>query len=261
MQDIQSEADWQHLLPDPPLQQSWAYGATMQALGARVRRVQLEGGPVQFLDRHGLRLISRPAGAPLRELARHFGLTVATTRCRAPWLLPLITARHHVEWDISSPPEALLAGMEPKWRHGLRKSENCNISEGNAAILAQVCGQCAAQARRRGYRDLPASFAEGWAGTRLVLHLSRRGQMLAGSVFLTHGAAATYHLAWTNPEGRAAEAHRAMLWHAALALRRQGVRRIDLGAVDAGNPGLARFKLGTGARLVEIGPTSLVLPG
>lgn len=52
-----------------------------------------------------------------------------------------------------------------------------------------------------------------------------------------------------------------MLWQAALVLRGQGVQRLDLGAVDATNPGLARFKLGTGARLVSLGPSSLVLPG
>jgi hypothetical protein len=51
-----------------------------------------------------------------------------------------------------------------------------------------------------------------------------------------------------------------MLWHAALLLRGRGVTRIDLGPVDAGNPGLAGFKLGTGARLVNLGPTGLVLP-
>lgn len=263
MQDILSEADWLRLIPDPPLQQSWAYGATMQALGGRVRRVRADGGAVQVLERRGLRLISRPqcGAAVWRRMARHAGLTLVTTPGPARGIVPLITARHHAEWHIAAEPDALLAAMDAKWRNHLRGSKSADISEGHTAILAQICELCAAQAHVRGYRDLPGQFVESWTGDRLILHLSRGGLMLAGAVFLIHGAIATYQLAWTDPEGRRAEAHRAMLWRAALMLRQRGVRRIDLGALDADNPGLARFKLGTGARLVEVGPTSLVLPG
>lgn len=263
MQDILSETDWLRLIADPPLQQSWAYGATMQALGGRVRRVQTADGAVQLLERRGLRLISRPqcGVAVWRRMARHAGVTLVTAPGRAGGTLPLITARHHAEWDIAAEPDVLRAALDAKWRNHLRMAESCAISDGHAAILRQICEVCAAQAQVRGYRDLPGRFVENWAGERLILHLSQRGRMLAGAVFLIHGGGATYQLAWTSPEGRKAEAHRAMLWRAALMLRHHGVRRIDLGALDAGNPGLARFKLGTGARLVEIGPTSLVLPG
>ena len=50
-------------------------------------------------------------------------------------------------------------------------------------------------------------------------------------------------------------------WQAAQALRAEGVRWLDLGSVDnEAAPGLARFKLGTGARLCRLGATCLVLP-
>ena len=67
-------------------------------------------------------------------------------------------------------------------------------------------------------------------------------------------------LGWADPAARAGFAHGPMLWQAALELRARGVRWIDLGAVDAANPGLARFKLGTGAALRALGPTCWVLP-
>jgi hypothetical protein len=53
-----------------------------------------------------------------------------------------------------------------------------------------------------------------------------------------------------------------MLFHAALALRAEGVRWLDLGSVNTEDaPGLARFKLGTGAVLHPLGSTLLVVPG
>jgi hypothetical protein len=53
-----------------------------------------------------------------------------------------------------------------------------------------------------------------------------------------------------------------MLYRAACALREEGVRWLDLGSVNTEDaPGLARFKLGTGAALRRLGHTLLVLPG
>jgi hypothetical protein len=52
-----------------------------------------------------------------------------------------------------------------------------------------------------------------------------------------------------------------MLFQAAVALREEGVRWLDLGSVDSERAlGLARFKLGTGAGLKRLGATMLVLP-
>jgi hypothetical protein len=52
-----------------------------------------------------------------------------------------------------------------------------------------------------------------------------------------------------------------MLARAAEALAAEGLRWLDLGTVDTeAAPGLARFKLGTGARLRRLGATCLVLP-
>ena len=80
--------------------------------------------------------------------------------------------------------------------------------------------------------------------------------------FVRHGAMATYHMGWAGDAARAKGVHGVMLWQAALALRAEGVERLDLGMVDhEAAAGLARFKLGTGAALVALGATVLVLPG
>ncbi|MBL8561019.1 MAG: GNAT family N-acetyltransferase [Gemmobacter sp.] len=243
----------------PPLQQSPAYGQAMAALGARAHAV----GAVHLIERPGLRLIQRATLTlpEARRLARFPGATILTAPLHGPGLLPLVTARHHAEWDLSPPPEALRAGLHGKWRNALRRGEALHLGQDDPRALADLLAREAEQARHRRYRSLPAGFVAHWPGPRLLLHLRHKGGLEAAMLFLIHGGAATYHIGWTSAAGRARQAHRAMLWQAALHLRAAGVRRLDLGPVDSTNPGLARFKLGTGARLTDLGPTSLVLPG
>ena len=69
-------------------------------------------------------------------------------------------------------------------------------------------------------------------------------------LFLAHGATALYHFGIADKAGRALNAHNLLLWRAIRALRRMGVDSLDLGGLDTvDNPGIARFKLGTGARV------------
>jgi lipid II:glycine glycyltransferase (peptidoglycan interpeptide bridge formation enzyme) len=83
----------------------------------------------------------------------------------------------------------------------------------------------------------------------------------AAMCFVVHGASASYHLGWGSDAAKAAGVHGVMLVQAAEALRTEGVRWLDLGSVDTeAAPGLARFKLGTGATLRRLGATCLVLP-
>ncbi|MFP5481461.1 MAG: GNAT family N-acetyltransferase, partial [Alphaproteobacteria bacterium] len=87
------------------------------------------------------------------------------------------------------------------------------------------------------------------------------GTMGAAMAFVVHGGSASYHLGWASMAAKAAGVHGVMLARAAEALRAEGVAWLDLGSVDTeAAPGLARFKLGTGAELRRLGATCLVLP-
>jgi lipid II:glycine glycyltransferase (peptidoglycan interpeptide bridge formation enzyme) len=105
------------------------------------------------------------------------------------------------------------------------------------------------------------------AGGEVRLFSARRGrgrglERIASMLFLVHGRVATYQIGWSGEEGRRLSAHQLCLWEAMRALREAGVRRLDLGTVDTdAAPGLARFKIGAGARVRALGPTCLVLPG
>lgn len=249
--------DWAALTDAAPLPQHWAYGLAMQRLGAGVSRFVLSGQPVQTLERPGVRLIHRlPPDMALSPLARHAGLTVVSTAATGNRLIPLITARRHALWDVTAIEPTLLARMRPTWRHALEKASSPVRADKQA--LEAILHHAQVQGRARGYRNLPPDFVRHWPGGVLVL--ATGAPLTAGAVFLLHGPNATYHAAWSSPEGLATGAPRAILWRAAQTFAARGIRSIDLGAFDAANPGLARFKLGTGARRENLGPTSLLLP-
>ena len=257
-----------------PFAQSVAYGLAAAACGAQVFTADLGIGQALVVQRGRMRLISRgpvwEAGsaaerrAALRRFARWPGVTVVTPEnpLQGFGLIPLVTPMHHAVWDLSGDLRARLAG---NWRNQLAVAERAGVrvARGQGDMLDGLIAAEAPQRVRRRYQTLPAAFTRSLPQDALRLWQWRLGgQMQAGMAFVVHGATASYHLAWASAAARAGRAHRVMLWQAALALRAEGVRWLDLGSVDSeAAPGLARFKLGTGAELRRLGATLLVAPG
>ena len=75
----------------------------------------------------------------------------------------------------------------------------------------------------------------------------------AGIVFLCHGNAATYYIAWRDPAvGADRASHKLLLWAGIKALQERGVRWLDLGGLPPDAPGVCQFKHGVGAEAVEL---------
>lgn len=286
-----TDAEWQEGLGQlsgrqaPAFQQSATYGAIARAAGRRVARYRIARagerlGQVQMIGRGGLWLVSRGPvlradvsdaahRVVLRRLARRVGLTLVTPEIplAGVGLIPLVSARHHALWEISSDIEALRAGLRGKWRNRLNAAERAHLRVVPERKIDWILAADAAQQDRRGYRALPAAFTQAWARLApqelLALRVETEdGVRLAGGIFLRHGAGASYHIGWTGEQGRGCGAHNLMLWQAVLRLRGQGVSQLDLGAVDSEDgAGRMRFKLGTGARPATLGPSCWVLPG
>ena len=245
-----------------PLQQSAVYAAAVRACGANTR--WLEG--VLAVERARVRLISRVSGlgrAELRRLAHWPGITLATPEDAVAGLglVPLVMPMHHAVWALG--PD-LRAGMARNWRGHLTQAERVGVrvGRGDRATLAALLAAEAAQRAARWYRALPQGFTQALPENALRLWQWRQaGALQAAMCFVVHGTSASYHLAWGSDAARAAGVHGLMLTRAAEALWAEGVRWLDLGSVDSERaPGLARFKLGTGASLRRLGPTMLVLP-
>ncbi len=81
---------------------------------------------------------------------------------------------------------------------------------------------------------------------------------VAGALFLRHGPDASYYVAASDAQGRAANAANLVLWRGLMALKEKGVRKVDLGTIDTDkSPGLARFKLGAGGEPITLAGTYL----
>lgn len=162
--------------------------------------------------------------------------------------------------DLTNPEDALLAAMRGKWRNRLRRAEDAAIKVtvtpakpgGYDGLLADE----AAQQRTRRYRTMPPAMVTAWQAQGsakdgvMVATATRSGERLGSMLFLVHGAGALYHFGHASAAGRAANAHNLLLWRAVRALRKKGVETLDLGGLDTvENPGIARFKLGSGAQV------------
>lgn len=270
-----------------PLQQSLAYGDAVSELGGSVVRLDLCSGGrrigvAQALQRRLLfpvTLINRGPiwsdGADDDRRAEALGRLRSETRgvvlvtptdggsrdaLRASGFREVMTSTTLAILDLDGD---LRARMQGKWRNRLAAAERAGVQVQECrkgVTLEWLLRADAKQQRTRGYRGLPADFSRAWMAKRpRDAHLfvaSVEGDPVAAMLFLVHGATATYHVGWTGEAGRAVSAHHLILWQACQHLRRKGIRHLDLGVVDTVNtPGLARFKLGTGARPVQTGGT------
>lgn len=181
----------------------------------------------------------------------------------------LIPGQTLAELDLRLPMPMRLAALHGKWRNRLRHAQGAGLTLHETAFDPtrhhSLLTQEAAQQRARRYRALPPAFTLAYAaqnpGAAQVWSAEHKGQHLAHLLILTHGDTATYHIGWTGPEGRRLSAHTLLLWQAANTLAERGIARLDLGPADTTlSPGLARFKLGSGALAQRLGPSMLALP-
>ena len=171
--------------------------------------------------------------------------------------------------DLGDTREDWAAGLSPKWRASLRQSQSNDLRLSTEAFAGEAAEWLltAEQDLRqtRAYRSANHLIAQGIAATEpvaLSLEIARhRREIIAAMLFVRHGTAATYLLGATSDQGRASRAHHALLDRAADRLRADGVRTIDLGTINTNRaPGLARFKLGTGAKPTPLGGSWIGLP-
>ena len=176
-------------------------------------------------------------------------------------LISLVTPMHNAVWTLG---HGLRGGMARNWRHHLSRAERAGLDvvQGTSATLDRLIAAEGLQRGLRKYRALPERFTRALPQASLRLwEWHQDGAMQAAMAFVRHGTSASYHLAWGSGLARTAGVHSLMLTRAAEALAAEGVRWLDLGSVDCERaPGLAAFKLGTGAVLRKLGPTLLVLP-
>jgi len=173
----------------------------------------------------------------------------------------VVTGYSTVMVELRRDADVLRRSLDGNWRNRLVAAERGGLEVRNESDDARAHQQVVQaeweQRRHRGYFSLPREFVAAWrdaaapAGdATLLLSAWSSGERVAAMLFLLHGRTATYHLGWTCDTGRRAHAHNLLLWRAFLALKHRGTEVLDLGGVETvREPGIARFKIGTGGRV------------
>ena len=262
-----------------PLTQSKAFERTCRAIKLPVTRFETQDGTclvqsrklpliVQFhlLSRGPTGRTAEGAASLLREVRQSLsGPLVVNAPSEAEKLGGVQIARGAELALVDLADEGTMrARLHQKWRNQLNKAARAPITIIDQPLDATrhkwFLDAEATQQKTRKYRSYPAGFLLAYAHAneeqaRLYTALDD-GEPVAAMLVLKHGRAATYQAGIATDLGRKSCAHNALLWKVMSDLSRRSFTILDLGRADL-NPGLRRFKLGSGARPQQLGGTLL----
>jgi hypothetical protein len=255
-------------IADPtPLQQSAEFEAAVRYIGQSPRR--MVDGTLVLRQKFGPMQLNMLTRAKVHSIPRTLsGATILAPdhpvlNLRA---LPLTSPATVAEIDLSPDLQILHANLKGKWRNRLRhaQSHQLRITRQNMPTHSDHWLLQAEQAQqvRHKYRHWPAALTSAYAHTNTgnaKLFTAHFGSdIVAGLLILRHGLTATYHIGHTSTAGRILSAQTLLLWSAISWAKSKNLSRLDLGIFDTEtSPGLARFKLGTGAQTRKLGGTWL----
>ena len=284
-----SRTIWDRLVRGAALQQDWAYGAACEALGSTVLRAEIRDhgkriGAIQLIHRPLLKVLHAVVGtrgpiwapdipperipAAMRALAR----SIPLPKLRGLFVTPengdsaamqsigfhrVMTPYATVVLDLDKGSECLRESMHQKWRNRLSVAEQSGLKIQRADARPEhylwLLEAERHQQKRLRYRALPPELVPAWhasGGQLRVYTASHDDRIVAAMLFLLHGDTATYHIGFSNEDGRKLSAHNLLMWTAMRRLPKTGIATLDLGGLNTHeSPGIARFKLGTGGQV------------
>ncbi|WP_293576725.1 GNAT family N-acetyltransferase [Phaeobacter sp.] len=178
--------------------------------------------------------------------------------------VPLVSPAHIGLLDLTGDPDQRRARLHQKWRNRLVHAERQGLRITRQSLPQNpahwIFAADAAQQSARRYTGWPVELTLAYArenkSQAKIFEAHEGKEVVAGIVVLRHGRGATYHIAHTTARGRGLSAHNLLMWEVMTWLAKQGVARLDLGVINTEDAaGLARFKLGTGAQLHQLGGT------
>lgn len=183
--------------------------------------------------------------------------------------LPLISPAAVAVLNLQKTAAERQAALHQKWRNRLTRAQS-NRLEIRRQTMPQdkdhwLLTADAAQQRQRGYRSWPIAltlaYAQANKGQAKLFQAFEGGTPIAAILILRHGLRASYHIAHATARGKALSAHNLLIWEAMSWLATEGCQQLELGVINTEEaPGLARFKLGTGADLQQLGGTWVLWP-
>lgn len=249
------------------LQQSPGFERALRHLGQSPLR--LASGDLVLRQKFGPLHVHMLTRSQSIELPKNFGGAVLIAPDRPfPDLtaLPLVSPATVAEIDLTPDIKTLHSALKGKWRNRLRhaQSHELRVSRQNMPVTPDhwLLQAETAQQQRLKYRHWPAAFTSAFAtenkGDAKLFEARYGSDIIAGMLIFRHGNTATYHIGHTSTAGRILSAQTLLMWSAVTWAKSKGIKRLDLGVIDTNaSPGLARFKLGTGAQTRKLGGTWL----
>ena len=153
--------------------------------------------------------------------------------------------------DLTRSEDEIRAALNSKWRNQLKVAEKSDYNVENKKIDFDIYLQC--------YREEQKSKNFEGVNEKLLREINElrtqplrifyvknaEEEVVAFDVFYRHEKAATYYIGWNNEEGRKACLNNLLLYHAAIALKGEGVEALDLGGIEyIHTESIAKFKDG-----------------
>ena len=179
----------------------------------------------------------------------------------------VMTGYSTVVLDLTQQEATLRENLDRKWRNRVfRPQRSAQLDVQLKADLRDcrfLLERETEQRKTRNFHGLPTDFVPAYieahaqpARAYLMATTRHQGRVIAAMLFLLYGSGATYHIGWSDEEGRKLSAHNVMLWQAMLHLKKQGVQRLDLGGINTHDlSGISRFKMATGGQVLTLAGT------
>ena len=180
----------------------------------------------------------------------------------------VMTGYSTVMLDLRQDLGVLRQAQDGKWRNRLVKAEASEMLV-RVGPDRRLCSELLERERwqraKRNFYGLPTAFVDAYLDAHdaqspgfwvASAHAQEDAPAMASMLFLRHGRLASYYIGWADEAGRKLNAHNRLLWQAMVALQQQGVTDLDLGGINTHDlPGISRFKLGTGGRVLTLAGT------
>lgn len=164
--------------------------------------------------------------------------------------------------DLTQDKEAIFEGLSPKWRNKLRRPRAKDLTlewDETGTHLPWLLEAYSSDRRQKEYEGPDPKLLQMMArhfipgGFMLTGRAMLDNRALAAILIFSHGAAATYQIGWSSPEGRDYAAHNVLLWEACGVLQARGIKSFDLGGInDTKASGVKKFKQGMGGDLLRL---------
>ena len=154
------------------------------------------------------------------------------------------------EIDLSLSEEEIRAGLESKWRNQLKTAEKKNyIIQSDFNYFNQMLDLYQQEQKEKHFDGVPLAILKQMqmesSPLTIFYVLDDNKKIVAFDMFYVHSNAATYYIGWNSEEGRKNYLNNLLLYHAAISLKKNGIKKLDLGGIEyIHTESVAKFKDG-----------------